>query len=472
LADSINGAVAKYPEPAEGWNQKTSPAVNNAQQEVRDGNRRLMADVDLSACPFAGQVQRLLKSALLEALRERRHTIILPPWAQCLEPGDVVEWSSDRNGYEGKWFRVDGISYKANLDVMVQLTEVDPLDYDWDQDTDYVAPVFAPMQIVRPAPQPIVAWYAEGQVVDDAQGLPRRPVIYLSWDGSKSDIRGVSYEISTAANDANIILRGQTDDAQRGSIIVGSQTFIPGATYYARGRYIPSSPRDTPFSDWLVAILPDIRFTAADLDAIITNKITTAMADITKVLQDTRDFLDTVTADDVAQNWLDKDSTQSQLTAVNGSLSASIKIVQTVAVSTSEALAAYQILMNAKTDTTNASLSQESLVRASADSALSSQITDVSTTVGGHTAELTTVQASVDGISVQYGVVGTIDGVSGAFIFSGVKKLDGSVSYGVTINGGLIVSGTILASALNVGQLSAITADFGTMTSGTIIISD
>jgi hypothetical protein len=128
--------------------------------------------------------------------------------------------------------------------------------------------------------------------------------------------------------------------------------------------------------------------------------------------------------------------------------------------------------MNSKTDATNASLSQESLTRAAADGALSSQITDVSTTVGGHTAELTTVQASVDGISVQYGVVGTIDGVSGAFIFSGVKKLDGSVSYGVTINGGLIVSGTILASALNVGSLDAISANMGTLTTGTIIISD
>lgn len=195
------------------------------------------------------------------------------------------------------------------------------------------------------------------------------------------------------------------------------------------------------------------------------------MSDIVKVLTDTRDFLDAVTADAAAQSWLHKDSTQSQLTAVSGSLSASIQIVQTVAVSTSEALAAYQILMNAKTDATDASLANESLVRAGADGALASNITDLSTTVGGHTASLTTISASVDGMSVQYGVVGTIDGISGAFIFSGVKKLDGSVSYNVAINGGLIVSGTVLATALNVSQLSAITADLGTITTGTIIIS-
>ncbi|MBN8970388.1 MAG: hypothetical protein J0H51_00050 [Rhizobiales bacterium] len=49
LADSINGVVAKYPEPLEGWNVKTSPPTKNPAQKVRDGNRDLLADVDLSA---------------------------------------------------------------------------------------------------------------------------------------------------------------------------------------------------------------------------------------------------------------------------------------------------------------------------------------------------------------------------------------------------------------------------------------
>src|SRR5690606_40903039 len=59
-------------------------------------------------------------------------TCALPisPWAQVLEPGDIIKVTSDRNGYDEKWFRIDGMAYKANLDVMLQLTEVDPSDYD------------------------------------------------------------------------------------------------------------------------------------------------------------------------------------------------------------------------------------------------------------------------------------------------------------------------------------------------------
>jgi hypothetical protein len=472
LADSINGAVAKYPEPAEGWNQKTSPAVNNAQQEVRDGNRRLMADVDLSACPFAGQVQRLLKSALLEALRERRHTIILPPWAQCLEPGDVVEWNSDRNGYEGKWFRVDGISYKANLDVMVQLTEVDPSDYDWDQDTDYVAPVFAPMQIIRPAPQPIVAWYAEGQVVYDANGIKRRPVIYLSWDGTKSDINGVSYEVSTSADPSGVFLRDQTDDAQRGSIIVSSQAFLAGATYYARGRYIPSSPRDTPFSDWLPVILPDVKFSILDFDAAIRAEIT----ELDQKLQDTVDatlaLITSISDNQDSADWLSRDETRRQLQAVSGTLQASITHVETVAASETAALAE-------TVDTVSASVGDNTAAITTTQTAVA--------TIEGQLAVSYSVKLDVNGYIVGYQQTnggpgtGTTIFTTDFFQIAGtgaspkkpftVGTVNGVTSIGMQADT-ILLDGSVKATKLDVGQLSAITADFGTMTSGTIIISD
>ncbi|WP_208245109.1 phage tail protein (plasmid) [Rhizobium sp. T1470] len=79
LADTINGINGTYPEPANGWVTQTAPPYLRPDLEAKDGNRRLLADVSFDLVPYAEQVQRLMKSALLAALRARRHTIVLPP---------------------------------------------------------------------------------------------------------------------------------------------------------------------------------------------------------------------------------------------------------------------------------------------------------------------------------------------------------------------------------------------------------
>ncbi|PWJ73818.1 putative tail protein, partial [Pseudaminobacter salicylatoxidans] len=87
LADSINGIAGKHPNPAEAWNVKVAPPIYRADLEAKDGNRRLMADVSFDFVPYADQVQRLMKSALEEAQRARRHTFVLPPEYWILEAG-------------------------------------------------------------------------------------------------------------------------------------------------------------------------------------------------------------------------------------------------------------------------------------------------------------------------------------------------------------------------------------------------
>lgn len=72
-----------------------------------------------------------------------------------------------------------------------------------------------------------------------------------------------------------------------------------------------------------------------------------------------------------------------------------------------------------------------------AEGKISSQatsITSLQTTVGDHTSTLTTYGASIDGVKVQFGVTGEIDGQTGGFIFKGIKRLDGSVSYTFSID--------------------------------------
>ncbi|MFD0938991.1 host specificity factor TipJ family phage tail protein [Methylobacterium trifolii] len=81
------------------------------------------------------------------------------------------------------------------------------------------------------------------------------------------------------------------------------------------------------------------------------------------------------------------------------------------------------------------------------------QITVLSTTQNGHTATLTQYGASIDGQKVQFGVTGNIDGQTGGFVFTGVRRLDGFVSYTLQIKGDVIVDGAITARTLAATQL-------------------
>ncbi|MBW9058292.1 phage tail protein [Agrobacterium pusense] len=267
LADTINGVSANYPSPADGWVAKTAPPLYRTDLEAIDGNRRLMADVDLNFVPYPEQVQRLMKSALEEARRFRRHTIVLPPkfWAYAT-PGTVFSWTSERNGYIAKLMRIDGVADRANLDVMIDITEVDPSDYDWSSDTEFKPPVDGQLGVIRPTPQPIVDWFAEPATVKDSSGEDRRPAIRLTWDNSDGrldDVIGIEYEVRLQAT-LDKVSEGRTDQPQVGSMLI-SQSLLPAESYVVRGRYIPGGDRPVLWSGFIPVITPNILLSDKDV---------------------------------------------------------------------------------------------------------------------------------------------------------------------------------------------------------------
>ncbi len=267
LADTINGVSANYPSPQDGWVSKTAPPLYRTDLEAIDGNRRLMADVDLNFVPYAEQVQRLMRSALEEARRFRRHTIVLPPkfWAYAT-PGTVFSWTSERNGYIAKLMRLDGVADRANLDVMVDITEVDPADYDWNTGADFQPPVDGQLGVIRPTPQPIVDWFAEPATIKDAAGDDRRPAIRLTWDntdGRLDDVIGIEYEVRLQAS-LEKISEGRTDQPQVGSMLI-SQGLLPNESYVVRGRYIPGGDRPVLWSGFIPVITPNVLLSDKDV---------------------------------------------------------------------------------------------------------------------------------------------------------------------------------------------------------------
>lgn len=430
LADTINGVNASYPEPAESWNMKAAPALLNIAFEAEDGNRRLMADIQLDMVYRSSQVQRLMRSALQEARRARRHTITLGPSAWILEPGDIVQWTSTRNGYSVKKFRVDGVADHANLDVTLDMTEVDPADYSWNQGTDYTPPVFVPIVPGRPAPQPIIDWFAEGAVVNDNNGNPRRPAIRLTWDGDQVDVIGVEFEVRLATSLVTIY-QGRMDQPTVGVLLI-SQGLLPNTIYGVRGRYIPGTARTCEWSGWLPVTTPNVLLGSDDvyIDDIV-DEVNEQIGEhlewagnTTRWLTEEIERLNSLAAETGAQSATDKFELLASIGNVTASYTRDILVVATatqaavIRVETLEATVNNPVTGVAATATAVDSLSTTVSTLNGVVTAQSTAITNLTSTVGGISAN---GLFRVETVATESGALSTI-GLSASTTSGGVTN--------------------------------------------------
>lgn len=357
LSETVNGITATYPEPNEGWNTKAAPPLYNNDYEIEDGNRRLLTAVPMDYVYRSGQVQRLMKAALNEARRARRHTIVLPPAYWTLEPGDVISWTSERNGYVNKLMRVDGVGDRANLDVLLDLTEVDPSDYDWNQSTDYTPPVFAPIGTIYPTPQPIVDFFASASVAQDSNGNNRRCAILLGWDGDQEDVDFVMFEIR-AAWDLGVIYTGRTERVSVGSILIAPGTLLPNQSYQVRARYATyAGNRPFEWSAWIPVTMLDIRLGPLDIypfDVESFNRDITDMwkwqNDALRYVQEELDRQGKIIADGQSGTFTDRQQLRRELTSVSGEITAAYTEAITVATGPGSAIVTRIEDLSAKVD--------------------------------------------------------------------------------------------------------------------------
>ncbi|MFC6488035.1 phage tail protein, partial [Nitratireductor sp. GCM10026969] len=271
LDETYNGVEATYPEPDEAWGTKDAPARYSAAFEAEDGDRRLATGVNFAAVPYAVQVQRLLKPMIEEERRFRVHSFYLPPEAWLLEQNDVVSWTSARNGYINKKFRVDQIVGEAGMNQLVVLKEIDPADYDWNPATDEqptgVGGVIGP---VRPPAQLMTGWQVAPATILDADGKARRPSIEVFFDGDLDDVRAVRVQVRLAATGVHIfdgeIPYGDPDPANPIRSVVLNGTFLPDTLYEARGIYVPYSGRREEWSFWFAVMTPPVKLGSDDVD--------------------------------------------------------------------------------------------------------------------------------------------------------------------------------------------------------------
>lgn len=267
LESTYNAITATYPEPLEAWENKDAPPRYNTALEADDDGRRLPFATDYKAAPYARQVQRLMRAAILEARRFRRHSFTAPPEWWEYEPLDVAQWSSDRNGYVTKDFLITVMDDLPNGNQIVGSHEIDPSDYDWDSDFELPWDV-APLITVRPAPQLMTGWQVAPATIFDNLGTPRRPSIEVSYDGGLLDVRAVRVQVRLEGT-VSIVFDGEHpyDKATPAPAVVLAGRFIPDTAYEVRGRFLPFSGRRTEWSAWLDVTTDDIRLGALDIYA-------------------------------------------------------------------------------------------------------------------------------------------------------------------------------------------------------------
>jgi hypothetical protein len=466
LADSVNGIQGTYPDPAQGWETATAPALYRTDLEARDGNRRLMANPQFAFVPYRAQVQRLQKSGIEEAQRARTHVLPFPPSYWVVEPGDIGSWNSFRNGYEDKLFRVDSAVDRGNLDVVLNVTEVDPSDYDWEHGTDYTGVSTGPTSFPRPQPQGVIDWHAEGTVLYDADGLGRHPAIRISWDGSLPGVVGVQYEVRLGRDLSNVA-RGRTDQLAVGALIV-TQGLIEQTEYQIRGQYLPSAPREMLWSDWLTVMTPAL--TAVDIPAWVTHQVTIVMDQIADRLLEVEQRLSTVTSTNGQRNWLDQRELRTQLAATGGEALAQVEHLEEVMIDADTALASDITNVDAKFGPAYSSVNTVSMAVASIEGWGAAQYA-VTLDVNGYASGFELLNGGPGFASATFitdnfliakpGVTGGAPvPIFGVSTVNGVSK--------IAIRGDVVADGSISAVKMNVGQLSAMTADMGILTAGII----
>ena len=142
-------------------------------------------------------------------------------------------------------------------------------------------------------------------------------------------------------------------------------------------------------------------------------------ASITQNLIDTRAVIDeqeelaTLTLQDVLGRYGDRKYLNADISSVRTGLQADVND-QGVALATAKTELAALI------DANSALISSEQTARADADSAIASDVTSLTTTVGDNTASITAASSSIDGIEAKYGVEIDINGsISGFQLLSG-----------------------------------------------------
>ena len=385
LAETVNAIHASYPDPDQQWEAKEAVPLYDPALEVKDGGRRLIADVSFPAVTDPRQVRALMREMLADHRRHRTHVITLPPDAAGLCLGDHIAWSSVTNGYRGKLFKVAQMMIDpVSLCVAVTLIERDPADYDYDAGSDAKVPT-----IPSPAPvAPIISGITKWDVQPVNAG--GRPGIRMTWDADVG-ADAIAWVIRLAS-DGSVVNRGSTADLRAGEVVI-TAGLRPSTAYLVTGRLILR--RDTAWTQEVTVTTLALGLTWEDLTGEVRDSVEELeeWADGTgPYLRDIRDEIGSV-RDGLLEtdlgSFTQREEIRRNITAEVGAARAQFDERIEVAARETEAVARRVTSLSVSVGENASGIRREQIARADADRALALDIQKVAATAGENAASIT-----------------------------------------------------------------------------------
>lgn len=463
----VNAVYGTFRDPAAMYQERALPPRLSSDDETADGGSRLEMRFDLEMVRHHTQGQRVLEIFRRKSRRQGTVSFAAGSRLLPLEAGDWITWTSARYGWETKTFEVMQARVNDDMTVDLALAEIDADVFTWtaatfELDIGDIADLPAGGPTVT-----TVSGLSVAAILLTAAGAIQRPALVVTWT-----------PITDPTIDKVIIEYRKTSDTTALTLTVedpstGSYTFASGiqSGIIYEVRAIPKAVprRSMTWSSWVSTL--DTTGDQAVSVTIETETVTDIADDIVSHVK-------------LSPQVRFELALASQTDAVLGSMGSTVSELFD------------RVERTAENDLTSI------LQVNDAEGRVSAKINAVSTTVAGHTASITEIIASVDGLSAEWAVAIDIDGN-----VVGLVRLDGDASEstftvvadkfivaqpgvtggdpvpvfaiatvdGVTklaLRGDMLIDGTILARHIDVGTLSAISADIGTVTAGLIKSAD
>lgn len=356
VSETYNAISATYPERGERWASKDAREYVNAQAMEDDGGRYLPTSMAYGAVPFAKQVQRLQRSQIRDFRRMRRHQFYLRPEAYGLEPGDTVSWTSARNGYLAKRFMVETVVKTPGMNVLVSLREIDPSDYDWSSDFETPVVITPPRNPVRWT-QPINGLTVTSALIEDTDGVGRRPAILVACDGDEVGVTNIQIQGRVTGRSTTIDTNRRFSEPHSWYLT----NVLPLTTYEVRARLLSDLTPKSQWSPWLTVTTPDVKLGPLDLEMeAIQAEVTADLSSLEDwaestgdYIRDIRDQLDAardLAAELGAQAELDREEIRRKISADMGDFRADYEERIDVLVTADTAIASAITALNVQLD--------------------------------------------------------------------------------------------------------------------------
>lgn len=478
-SELINAVFASFRDPAQAYAAVPLPPRTSSTDEALDGGNRYSQKIDLSAVRSRGQGQRVAEITRRRGRRQITATATFRARWFCLEVGDWITFTSTRRGYDTRTFEVLTTRGRDDLTTEITLREVDDAIDDWTASVDELDDnTSTNLPSAGPTLSAVAGFAIENITVEVPETGAQRPGLRATWTAiDDQTVRSLRIEYRRQGDTTALEVTALEPSAGQYSWVNGVQG---GCIYEARALPATQPERAVDWTSWAnTGSDAPVHKVEVSLSA---EGVEPGVIGETELDAQTRFELGLVTAVDTAL----------------GSVAQSTLAERTKAEMAAEAAIAGLL----ETHTNRTLIKTEQIERVADGEALASLITTVSTSVDGNTADISTLQTSVNGIYAEWGVVIDVNGyVVGAVRLDGgasqstftatvnefkiaapgvsggspvpvfaVQTVNGAAK--VALRGDMIVDGSIVARHLSVSTLSAIAADVGTVTAGVLRSSD